>query len=121
MARNHQVLGVNNAVASVLKQEELKSQFPVERRLNYRIANVEMPERKIVTEDDAIQYTETISAPMSVNESSPRTIELPLSRELTLTWVGLAFSGIRKVVENRTRWLSLQEKYDAVFEEISHL
>lgn len=78
VARNHQVLGVNNAVASVLKQEELKSQFPVERRLKYRIANVEMPERKIVTEDDAIQYTETISAPMSVNESSPRTIELPL-------------------------------------------
>jgi len=32
VARNHQVLGVNNAVASVLRQEELKSQFPPERR-----------------------------------------------------------------------------------------
>ena len=28
VARNHQVLGVNNAVASVKRQEELKQQFP---------------------------------------------------------------------------------------------
>jgi type I restriction enzyme R subunit len=35
IARNHQVLGVNNAVASVENQEELKSLFPVERRLIY--------------------------------------------------------------------------------------
>ena len=33
MARNHQVLGVNNAVASVERQEELKQQFPPEERL----------------------------------------------------------------------------------------
>ena len=31
VARNHQVLGVNNAVASVLRQEELKRQFPLGR------------------------------------------------------------------------------------------
>ena len=31
VARNHQVLGVNNAVASVQRQEELKRQFPPER------------------------------------------------------------------------------------------
>lgn len=33
VARNHQVLGVNNAVASVQRQEELKRQFPPDRRL----------------------------------------------------------------------------------------
>ncbi len=33
VARNHQVLGVNNAVASVQRQEALKRQFPPERRL----------------------------------------------------------------------------------------
>lgn len=33
VANNHQVLGVNKAVASVLYQEELKRQFPVEDRL----------------------------------------------------------------------------------------
>lgn len=33
VARNHQVLGVNNAVASVVHQEELKRLFPPEQRL----------------------------------------------------------------------------------------
>ena len=40
VARNHQVLGVNNAVASVLHQEDLKKEFPPERRLLYRTAKV---------------------------------------------------------------------------------
>jgi len=33
VARNHQVLGVNNAVASVIRQEVLKREYPPERRL----------------------------------------------------------------------------------------
>ena len=33
VARNHQVLGVNNAVASVVRQEELKRRFPPSERL----------------------------------------------------------------------------------------
>lgn len=37
VARNHQVLGVNNAVASVIRQEELKREYPPERRLQYRL------------------------------------------------------------------------------------
>lgn len=38
MARNHQVLGVNNAVASVLRQEALKRRFPSgERLIEYRV------------------------------------------------------------------------------------
>jgi type I restriction enzyme R subunit len=41
VARNHQVLGVNNAVQSVLRQEELKRQFPPEKRLAWRV--VELP------------------------------------------------------------------------------
>jgi type I restriction enzyme R subunit len=46
VARNHQVLGVNRAVASVARQEELKAEFPPEQRLRYRV--VELPlERKI--------------------------------------------------------------------------
>lgn len=40
VARNHQVLGVNNAVASVWRQQELKQQFPPEkRRIEYRVPN----------------------------------------------------------------------------------
>ena len=41
LARNHQVLGVNNAVESVLRQEELKNEFPPEKRLAWRV--VELP------------------------------------------------------------------------------
>ena len=42
VARNHQVLGVNNAVASVVRQEELKRRFPPgERLIEYRVP---MPE-----------------------------------------------------------------------------
>ena len=41
IARNHQVLGVNRAVASVKRQEELKAQYPPEERLTHRL--VELP------------------------------------------------------------------------------
>lgn len=41
VARNHQVLGVNNAVAAVQHQENLKRKFPVQERLKYRTAIVE--------------------------------------------------------------------------------
>jgi type I restriction enzyme R subunit len=37
IARNHQVLGVNNAVASVVRQEQLKKQFSPSQRLRYRL------------------------------------------------------------------------------------
>ena len=40
VARNHQVLGVNNAVASVLRQEELKRQFPPDERAD-RVSGAE--------------------------------------------------------------------------------
>jgi type I restriction enzyme R subunit len=36
LARNHQVLGVNNAVASVHRQEQLKREFPLDKRITYR-------------------------------------------------------------------------------------
>lgn len=43
VARNHQVLGVNQAVQSVLAQEKLKQEFPPQRRLEYRVVEVEVP------------------------------------------------------------------------------
>lgn len=51
VARNHQVLGVNNAVASVQRQEELKREFPPERRLTYRV--VELPIAEATDADQA--------------------------------------------------------------------
>jgi type I restriction enzyme R subunit len=48
IARNHQLLGVNRAVASVARQEELKMEFPPEQRLRHRV--VELPlERSVPT------------------------------------------------------------------------
>ena len=41
IGRNHQVLGVNRAVASVARQERLKREFPPEERLKHRV--VELP------------------------------------------------------------------------------
>jgi type I restriction enzyme R subunit len=46
VARNHQVLGVNRAVDSVARQEEIKRQFPPEKRLQYR--TVELPLERTV-------------------------------------------------------------------------
>ena len=48
VARNHQVLGVNSAVASVVRQEELKKHFPpAERLIEYRVP---MPELRRAAE-----------------------------------------------------------------------
>src|ERR1039458_9269866 len=44
VARNHQVLGVNQAVASVRRQEELKLQFPLEKRLTQRMEQLPVKE-----------------------------------------------------------------------------
>jgi len=41
VARNHQILGVNRAVASVIRQEELKLKFPPDERLRHRV--IELP------------------------------------------------------------------------------
>ena len=96
VARNHQVLGVNRAVASVFKQEGLKERFPIQKRLQYRMATVEMPERVYKPEDDqpqgvsprlpdeeepdanAYRLMNAADATMNVCEASPRTMELPL-------------------------------------------
>ncbi len=43
VARNHQVLGVNNAVASMRRQEDLKREIPPSRRLQYRVVEYKPP------------------------------------------------------------------------------
>ena len=53
IARNHQVLGVNRAVASVVRQEELKLEFPPARRLRHRV--VELPlESRVPAENESV-------------------------------------------------------------------
>jgi type I restriction enzyme R subunit len=74
VARNHQVLGVNNAVASVWQQEELKKQFPPEKRLAYRV--VELPKEEVVDADllrvaEAIEDQQDKSALALVESAHP--------------------------------------------------
>ncbi len=59
IARNHQVLGVNNAVASVRRQEELKRQFPPEKRLTYRVVELPVLLAAEAAPDDQSHYADT--------------------------------------------------------------
>ena len=45
IARNHQVLGVNRAVASVSRQEKLKLEFPPDQRLRHRLVGLPLDSR----------------------------------------------------------------------------
>ena len=47
VARNHQVLGVNRAVASVIRQEELKLQFPPGERMRHRVIELPLESRAL--------------------------------------------------------------------------
>lgn len=47
VARNHQVLGVNRAVASVAYQEDLKREFPPEKRLQHRVIELPLEKRAV--------------------------------------------------------------------------
>ena len=44
VARNHQVMGVNLAVAAVVRQEALKAQFPMGERLRHRVVTIPLAE-----------------------------------------------------------------------------
>ena len=47
VARNHQILGVNRAVDSVIRQEALKRDFPVGKRLRQRVIELPLESRKV--------------------------------------------------------------------------
>jgi type I restriction enzyme R subunit len=81
VARNHQVLGVNAAVESVRKQEELKKQFPPEKRLTYRV--VEVPKEEATDADLAAV------APPSDNAKKPNVLELVESAHPDLGKLGV--------------------------------
>ena len=53
VARNHQFLGVNRAVASVIRQEELKRKYPPGERLRHRVIELPLGERVATEGADA--------------------------------------------------------------------
>ena len=72
VARNHQVMGVNRAVAAVARQEELKAQFPPGARLRRRVVTIPLAEPSAV---DAEAMGDAANAPslsvVHAAESSP--------------------------------------------------
>lgn len=67
VARNHQVMGVNNAVASVMRQEELKRQIPLsERLLEYRAPR---PEVRRVAEPSVPPLAKPLATPDSATKA----------------------------------------------------
>jgi len=77
VARNHQVMGVNSAVASVVRQEELKLQFPPEERLKYKV--IELP-REQATDSD-------MQALVAAEE--PKTLQFPVAAHPDLGKLGV--------------------------------
>jgi type I restriction enzyme R subunit len=77
VARNHQVLGVNRAVASVAHQEELKREFPPEKRLQHRV--IELPlERRAIADRHRLAEAEqagTAVMPSFIPEGPVKIIE----------------------------------------------
>ena len=73
VARNHQVLGVNSAVASVVRQEELKHQFPpAERLIEYRVPKPRLLKAAEAPPPDSVY--------VAANDDGSQDDELPLLR-----------------------------------------
>jgi type I restriction enzyme R subunit len=75
VARNHQVLGVNRAVASVVYQGELKKKFPPGERLTHRV--IELPLERRSSNDQMqspVELVQGVAKPPSVFAAGPISI-----------------------------------------------
>lgn len=70
LARNHQLLGVNQAVASVVRQEALKREFPTAKRLTYR--TIELP----YAESDKAANEPQGAYPIAAEAPSPKYLQI---------------------------------------------
>ena len=79
VARNHQLLGVNQAVAAVVRQEAIKRQFPMGERLKHRIVGANLFAQE--TRDWANEFAPTLKAaepvaPAYLAQPEPRTLQI---------------------------------------------
>ncbi len=63
VARNHQLLGVNQAVAAVVRQEALKRQFPAGERLKHRVIELPVPEVEPAANEAMAAYPRAAESP----------------------------------------------------------
>ena len=82
VARNHQLLGVNQAVAAVVRQEEIKRQFPPGERLKYRVIELPVANADRAANEPMAAYpkaAEPVVPPYlseGVAEAEPRTLQI---------------------------------------------
>jgi len=80
VARNHQLLGVNQAVAAVVRQEALKRQYPLAERLMHRVVELPVPEVERAANEPPLPYPQAAEpgaeyAVGAVNPG-PRTLQI---------------------------------------------
>jgi len=78
VARNHQLLGVNQAVAAVVRQEEIKRQFPPGERLKYRVIELPLPGAEPAANESLAAYLAAAEplAPTYLAQAEPRTLQI---------------------------------------------
>lgn len=78
VARNHQLLGVNQAVAAVVRQEALKREFPLGERLKHRVIELPLPPAERSVNEPLSPYPKAAEpeAPEYFVEQEPRTLQL---------------------------------------------
>jgi type I restriction enzyme R subunit len=79
VARNHQLLGVNQAVAAVVRQEEIKRQFPPGERLRHRVIELPLPEPDLAANKPRLPYPKVAEATAQYlvpGNPVPRTLEI---------------------------------------------
>ena len=126
VARNHQVLGVNRAVASVVRQEELKAQFPPGERLRYRV--IELPLEKRAAKQRAAagdgSVDEALALPSFIPEGPLEIVESAHTElgRLGVFWhtqgsgksYSMAFftEKVRRKVEGNFTFLLMTDRHD---------
>ena len=113
IGRNHQVLGVNRAVASVARQEELKLKFPLEQRLRHRVIKLPL-ESRIPTGITWYLVWLKLHRPSSPKDRSKS------SNGLIPTSAALACSGTPRVAASPIPWRSLPRRCGGNWRATSH-
>jgi type I restriction enzyme R subunit len=126
VARNHQVLGVNRAVASVAYQEDLKRRFPLEKRLQHRVIELPLEPRAIADQQrlDAAREAGLPALPSFIPEGPISIIERahPDLGRLGVFWhtqgsgksYSMAFFAekVRRKVEGNFTFLLMTDRHD---------
>lgn len=83
VARNHQVLGVNRAVDSVIRQEVLKEQIPIEKRFLHRVGTIDVTDPPLF-ESFAAKADTPLEETVDQNVVAEKLVRYRQTRELPL-------------------------------------